>query len=323
MKLWIEHGFSRYPIAQRMMQADSDLELYTSERQTPPGATSLKIPSRDKIRWVQKINQVISEKEIDAFWPQELAKRDTSKIRCNVLRPTSVEKIALVDDKEQFDSWLEDDPYRFEQIAVIGADAVKDLFYARLEHEKTTCVKPVIGVNGSGYWTLTDKATNFLDDPDKRLINIEVWHQAQSAIERESAPRRHLVMEWLSGLEVSHDILCWNGKFLASASRTKLDSNHQMISNFHPTIEHAKSIVEKLKMHGIVSMQYRQRDDGSWKILEVNPRPAGGSIYSEDAGFGIISQWTKLVTGKISPSQVQQIEKSCKVRLERQIKIME
>lgn len=323
MKLWIEHGFSRYPIAQRMMKAVPDLELFTSEKQTPPGATSLNIPSREKTRWVSEMNKVISSLGIDAFWPQKLAEKDTSGLRCKVLRSTSVENINLVDDKSLFDNWLGIDSYRFDQISVRGADQVKDVFYQRLSQGKTTCVKPVMGVNGNGYWALTADHANFLDDPDTRLINVEIWWTAQKAIEEKEGVRRHLVMEWLPGPEVSHDILCWEGKCLAMASRTKIDANHQMISGSHPTSDHAREIAERLGMHGIVSMQYRKHENNTWKILEVNPRPAGGSIYSDDAGFDIINQWTKLIAGKINPEDVRQVEKTCKVRLERQIKIME
>lgn len=131
-----------------------------------------------------------------------------------------------------------------------------------------------------------------------------------------------LVMDWLPGPEVSVDLLCWRGRPLIHAARTKIDANHQRIDDEHDVIEHTRRIAERLGLHGIVSAQYRLDRDGRWRMLEVNPRPAGGSIHSEDAGFGIITAWTGLVTREIEPDDCLQHRASTTIRFERSARIV-
>lgn len=318
MRLWIERGFSRLPIAERMLAAQPKLELFTSPSQTPRGATPLVMPQLSAEQRVDGLNAVIAEHRIDAFWPQHAAKNHLEGLTCTVHAAGTPETIALVDDKDAFMRWIGDDPHRPDQVEVLGADGVEREFAARRAQGRTVCVKPVIGVNGSGYWKLVDKdGARFLDDPEPREIDANVWLTAMRIAEREQAPRRLLVMDWLPGPEVSVDLLCWRGVPLSHAARTKLDANHQRIESDHVVIGHAHSIAKMLNLHGIVSMQYRLDEDGGWRMLEVNPRPAGGSIHSEDAGFGIITDWTRLVTGDIGPDDIEQLHAAKIVRFVR------
>jgi len=307
MRLWIERGFSRLPIAERMLAADPTLELFTSPSQTPLGATPLVMPQLPPEERIAGLNAIIAERRIDAFWPQRAAAKSLDGLACVVHASTTPGNIALVDDKEAFMTWLGDDPYRPDQVEVLGADGVEREYSQRHAEGRTVCVKPVIGVNGNGYWKLTaENGSAFLDDPEPREIGASIWITAMRAAERDRNPRRLLVMDWLPGPEVSLDILCWNGVPLSHAARTKLDANHQRIESEHSVVGHATSVARLLGLHGIVSMQYRLDENGAWRMLEVNPRPAGGSIHSEDAGFGLITDWTHLVTGKIGPDDVKQ-----------------
>lgn len=323
MRLWIERGFSRLPIAERMLAAQPDLTLFTSPSQTPPGATPLIIPQASPDQRVAAFNAVVAEHRIDAFWPQNAAANDLSGMDCVVHAAGTSDVIRLVDDKDAFMKWLGDDPRRPDQVEVLGADGVEQEYARRHAEGRTVCVKPVIGVNGSGYWKLTaDNGGAFLDDPEPREIGASVWLTAMRVAEREKEPRRLLVMDWLPGPEVSVDLLCWHGRALTQAARTKLDANHQRIESDHVVVEHARDVAERLGLHGIVSMQYRLDEDGAWRMLEVNPRPAGGSIHSEDAGFGLITDWTRLVVGVIGPDDVRQYDASHTVRFIRNAVIL-
>lgn len=323
MRLLIERGFSRLPIAERMLAANPKLELLTSPSQTPTGATPFIMPETSTADREATLNALVEEHHIDAFWPQGMARHDLSGLKCAVHAAATPEVISLVDDKDAFMRWLGEDPHRPDQIEVLGADGVEREYAQRNAEGRNVCVKPVIGVNGSGYWRLMPEGgTKFLDDPEPREIDASVWLTAMRIQERESQQRRLLVMDWLPGPEVSLDILCWNGKPLIHAARTKIDANHQRIESDHAVVGHAHSIAKLLKLHGIVSMQYRLDEDGAWRMLEVNPRPAGGSIHSEDAGFGIISQWTGLLSEHVGPDDVKQVYASHTVRFVRMANII-
>jgi hypothetical protein len=101
-------------------------------------------------------------------------------------------------------------------------------------------------------------------------------------------------------------LLCWRGEPLIHAARTKLEDGRQLIQSEHPVLDHTRSVAARLALHGIVSMQYRLDEEQNWKMLEVNPRPAGGVTHSEDAGFGIVSGWAQLVAHEAGPDDLQQ-----------------
>lgn len=324
MKFWIERGFSRLPIAQRMLRAQPSLELYTSPAQTPVGATPLAMPQVAARELPAAIEQMIIEYGFEGFWPQNSAKVDLSELSCAVHAAGKPGIISLVDDKNAFMNWLGDDPYRPDQVEAIGAEGVEHEYHKRQAQGRITCVKPAVGVNGHGYWKLlSTNGYGFLDDPEPREIDSSVWIGAMRMAEREAEPRRMLVMDWLPGPEVSVDMLCWYGQPLIHAARTKIDANHQRIEGDHVVVDHVRSLVKKLSLHGIISVQYRLDSHGSWRILEINPRPAGGSIHSEDADFNIISAWAGLIIGAIQPKDCRQIQSIKTVRFMRKAEIIE
>jgi len=51
-------------------------------------------------------------------------------------------------------------------------------------------------------------------------------------------------------------------------------------------------------------VQFRRAGDGSWKVLEINARPAGGAVYAEQFGSRLVADWGGLLTGRLSPDEV-------------------
>lgn len=150
MRLWIERGFSRLPIAERMLAAQPSLELLTSPSQTPVGATPLAMPKATQAELPHLIADTVVRLGVDAFWPQNAARVDLSDVPCTVHAAGTPETIALVDDKSAFMEWLGDDQYRPDQVEVLGADGVEREYARRAVAGRVTCVKPAIGVNGHG-----------------------------------------------------------------------------------------------------------------------------------------------------------------------------
>jgi hypothetical protein len=320
--LWMERGFSRSLIAIRMVEAAKlvgvDLRIISTPEQPLDGTTVLALPLFEEgASAIKEANRLIAEHHIDALWVQNSAVYDLSGLTCTVHAAAAPDVIELVDDKARFNEWLGDDPARLDATEVRGVDAAI-AEYGRRSLEQEVCVKPVKGVNGNGYWHLTRTESLIFSDVLQRRMPPEAYF---SGLAGEEDPERPLLfMEWLPGLEVSIDILCWNGEVLIHAARTKVGKNEQDISSDHPMVEHARGLAKRKKFHGLISVQYKQdRPDntGNWKALEINPRPAGGSIYSEDAGFGIITAWILLILGAIRPEDIKQHYDDVTVEFER------
>lgn len=307
LTLLIERGFSRREIAERMQTAEPGLHIISSAEQPVANTPTLSIPELNTEVGIENLNKEIERYGIEALWVQKSAKYDLGRLACTVHAAATPEVVALVDDKIKFADWLKGDPHHAEAQEVLGSEEVLEAYNNWRSSGKEVCVKPVVGVNGQGYWRLTDTpSASMINEPEQREIRPSVYAVALAAEEQAGALERLIMMEWLPGPEVSVDLLCWRGLALAHASRTKLPDGSQRIQSGHEVADHAHYIAETLQMHGIVSMQYRLDAKGNWKMLEINPRPAGGSINSEDAGFGLITDWAKLVAGSIEPQDVAQ-----------------
>lgn len=305
-----------------MLAAKPELQIYASARQTPQGAVTLDVPRADAEASAGEIAALAGEHRIDAFWPQDSAMGDLSSMPCTIHAAATPDVLRLVDDKSAFMAWLDDDPHRPDQADAFGADGVEEELARRNREGRATCVKPAVGVNGQGYWRFMENGGAFVDDPAEREIDAEVWLAAMRLRERERPAVRMLVMDWLPGPEVTLDLLCWRGEPLAHAARTKIDPTHQRVCGDHAVAEHGHDLARRLGLHGIVSMQYRKDAAGRWRMLEVNPRPAGGCIHSEDAGFTLIADWTLLVMGEKDPADVVQHHAEHLVRFVRSAQIV-
>lgn len=210
--------------------------------------------------------------------------------------------LALLDDKAAFSAAMAGDAMLAPTHAVRSATAFADAVTAVTAGGATACVKPITGVFGAGYWTLAaDGPFDHLADPDARRITPMAYGAALREAEAAGRPVALLVMEHLPGLEASVDLVATQGKVLLAAVRTKLDANRQRIETCHPLIAHAAGLVARFALHGAVNVQYRQDRHGAWRILEINPRAAGGASYLDAAGIPFSATWVDVVTGTARP----------------------
>jgi hypothetical protein len=112
-----------------------------------------------------------------------------------------------------------------------------------------------------------------------------------------------VMMDYLPGPEVSFDLLANNGRILKYVARTKLAREQVIESAFSEGV--VANLAARFTLHGLVNLQFRQAKDGSWKVLEINARPAGGSIYAEEYGADLIADWGGLLAGRLGPDDIQ------------------
>ena len=53
-----------------------------------------------------------------------------------------------------------------------------------------------------------------------------------------------------------------------------------------------------------MNAQFRRAVDGTWKLLEINARPAGGVVYADQVGCRLVADWAGLLTGRLSADTV-------------------
>ncbi|WP_346246950.1 ATP-grasp domain-containing protein [Sphingomonas rustica] len=305
MRLWINRGFSIRELAPMMLAADPDLELFMSERQLP--AVSRRVTGLPEPESVAEVAQIVAERKIDKVWPQRRHALFADALGPERLElPAGTDALATIASKADFATtlanWADDSALPTERFATL---AEFDAATARFAPFGSLCVKPEIGVFGHGFWQLVPgTALSQLAEPDRREIDPAAFRWLVAEAERSGTLIPHVLMPWLPGPEVSIDLLMWRGEVLHGVARTKTDIGVQHIANDHAMLPHAAMLAGRFGLNGLASIQYRKAVDGSWRVLEINPRAAGGIVNSELAGARLVESWTRLLTGRLKPAEV-------------------
>lgn len=319
-RIWFNRGFSLAPIARAMRAADPAIDVFVSVSPHSthyPGPTETWIDggpdaaSADNpdayIAWVR---QTIAERAIDILVPTRRRKLIAgADMPCHVHLPATLPVLELLDDKFAFAQAVEREDYYLPTHLVERSDDLAALItqWPAGEGAPGLCIKPRRGVNGLGFWRLMDVSPmTHLDDPDRRQIRPEHYLAALRAREALGRVDDVVAMPYLPGPEISFDILAHQGRMLKYAARTKLSTGTQHIVTDHPLAPIVDTIVARFVLHGLINLQFRRADDDSWKLLEINARPAGGVVYADEVGCALVADWGGLLTGRLTPDSIHQ-----------------
>lgn len=312
MRIWFNRGFSLAAIARAMTEGNTGLEVIHSVRPGHSDALNHRHvwvePDGDDETYLEWVRRQIIEHAIDVFVPT--GRRSLfadNAMPCHVHLPASSANLAVLEDKLAFAHGVADQPFH---LATQGAESCAELRaklsdFGRDRPGQTPCVKPRKGVNGHGFWTLTQgSALTHIMDPDRREMRADIFLAAIEAVERTATMPPMVLMEFLPGPEVSIDVLAHEGRILKYVARTK-HGRRQHLQGIHPLEDFARILVSRFHLHGLVSIQFRKDQSGNWKVLEINARPAGGSIYAERFGARLIADWGGLLAGSLLPEAIR------------------
>lgn len=314
MRIWFNRGFSLASISQAMMSAEPGLEIYASvARGKPQHAGPLETwvePETDPAGYLKWVQDKVADKAIDVLIPTHYRNtlRDAD-LPCRIEFPGSQDVLKLLEDKFRFAEDLHTAEFHLKTELVTSTaqlEAAIATFSERFGGDAIPCVKPRNGVNGFGFWKLiSDRPMAHLENPDAREIKADLYLAALRQQEEARPFRDMVLMEYLPGPEVSFDVLAHHGRMLRFAARTKLSTGRQRIQTEHPLSGYAGQLIERYALNGVVNIQFRKHMDGSWKVLEINARPAGGVVYAEAVGAGILAGWAGILTGRLSANDVE------------------
>lgn len=316
MRIWFNRGFSLAPIAGLMRAADPSLEVCISvgphaARYPGPTATwidggSTDAPADDRDAYLAWVRDTIAREAIDIFIPTRHRKLiAAAELPCRVHLPADMATLALLDDKYGFAEALAGDEHHLPTHLAQSSGELADLLARWPDDGTSPCVKPRQGVNGLGFWRLMDvDPMAHLKDPERRRIRAELYVAALAEQEARGPIDDIVVMPYLPGPEISFDILADHGRLLKYAARTKMANGHQHIVSRHPLEDAVAAIVRRFGLHGLVNAQFRRANDDSWKLLEINARPAGGVVYADQVGCRLVADWAGLLTGRLTPETI-------------------
>ncbi len=157
---------------------------------------------------------------------------------------------------------------------------------------KKICFKPCVA-NGSRGFRIIDDSVDLNDlvfnhKPDSSIIHFE---SAIKILKKDKFPKL-LVSEYLPGEEYSVDCVLNQGKMILCVPRirSKIVAGISVSGIFKKNeqiIDYCVRITEKLNLHGNIGIQVKKAEDGSFKILEINPRVQGTIVAGLGAGVNL------------------------------------
>lgn len=177
--------------------------------------------------------------------------------------------------------------------------------------DKTVCFKPCVSNGMRGFRIIDDNKDEFdllfNHKPTSEYVRLDKAVEILSA--RPFPPL--LVSEYLPGEEYTVDCLAQNGNCLLAIPRLRRKmvqgiSVSGVIEENTEIIDYCRQVIECCKLHGPIGIQVKRAEDGSFKILEINPRVQGTTVALLGAGINLPLLAVKMEIGEaIHPKDLQ------------------
>jgi carbamoyl-phosphate synthase large subunit len=166
------------------------------------------------------------------------------------------------------------------------------------------CFKPPVSNGLRGFRIINDsqdKMDNLIfEKPNNIYIGFKEFIQIA---EDASYFPELLLMEYLSGVEYSVDMLMDHGTCHAVIPRTrdKIKMGISFVGSVifdEEIINYSKKIGETLNLHGNIGLQFRRNISGIPKVIESNPRVQGTIILATACGYNMVYNAVKIALGE-------------------------
>jgi hypothetical protein len=257
------------------------------------------------LAYVQWCLQFCQQHGVDYFWPAKESvlivqhQADFAGLGVQLIAVAAPETLALLNHKGNFYRTLPADVAQAMACVSVTDTAGFDQAVAELsQYHAALCVKPAVSVFGLGFRildTARDSITHLLKGVEYEIPLAEL----RAGMEHTAHFPELLVMEHLSGVEWSVDCAGRNGQLLCAIQRQK----HPQ-AGYGQTIDNnaaIHSMVERLTTHyglnGLFNIQFKANAAGEPRLLEINPRPAGGFGMACLAGVNVAEVFLQSLTG--------------------------
>ena len=328
MKLWFTKGLSNTAVAMSMIANDPlsrDMALLASHVDPLHPLRDVwqkflvepaDAKGADYADWVymtarrEKIDLVIVQRQPRSLWPH---RERFAEAGIELLIPAMPEVLDILDNKFSFQNDLNVPDLSaagvFGHAAIPFAnlaefDAGRERLLASGEAPYGLCVKPVVGIFGSGFRRIDDDGNEFerlmsTDPEDLYRISLGGFRLALGRAEK---PRPMILMPYLPGPERSVDFVAHQGELIAAVARRKV-GKHQVLEVSGPAIDIVRKLARRYRLNGQCNLQTREID-GRQIVLEINARMSGGMAMSCLAGVNLPLLAVLAASGRVYPKPV-------------------
>ena len=280
----------------------ADKNINSSGRFLNYGGGFWKIPDAQDEHFIREVMQFCIQNEVDIILPLvtlELFKFAANKelFRKNGIKiiVSDFEFLNIANDKSALLVHLQNHGVNTPDFKVVSSsdfkglkNAFQDLGYP----ERPLVFKPSIS-NGSRGVRIVDSKINKLDlllnhKPNSLYMTYDELCYIFSDVKFPEL----LVMEYLPGEEYTIDTLNYNGitELIIPRLRTRTSGGISVEGKFiknEEIINYSEKVLSTMSLHGPIGLQVKKAFDGSFKILEINPRIQGTSVAALGVGVNL------------------------------------
>ncbi len=295
--VWYNQGLSELYHSARLIREAANGRITVIASHTDPAAPILQAADRAFIEppprttakvYLQWALEVCQDYGVDLFIPSRHAEtvaeaRDAFTDQGVRLQVPSVQVQTTLNHKDALYREVEAQNIPLPEYRVVRGLTEFDEAYVELrQRHQRLCVKPTVGIFGSGFRVLAENIDDYdiLLRTDCTRISLRAYRDALLHARR---PFELMLMQYLDGVERSVDCLAVGGRLVAAVSRRK-EGRQQILETDGQAIEIAAGLVGRYALDGIVNVQFKDAG-GVAHLLEINPRAAGGLVYSCASGL--------------------------------------
>ncbi len=324
MNIWFNHNFSSTALAIQSLKSTNVYRIIASHKRADAvmlleadvALSEPDVTDEEVERYLEWALEVCQKHQVDVLIPEryklELAsyRARFEEVGTRLFVAAEADVLALVEDKAALYAALPPDlvpvpPHRVIRMANELDAALNDLRYDADDLENRLCVKPVQGIFASGFRVLGEV---HLDHLLRNALIISPAHLRDliSGAELETGePTPFLIMRYLTGDERSVDCLAHEGELARCVVRRK-GEGAQVLEDNPVVVEMAAALTKTLNLTGVYNIQFKDDNEGTPYLLEINPRASGGLPMATLSGLNFYHWAIQLLLGSCVPADVPQ-----------------
>ena len=245
-----------------------------------------RVPAVKDPTYADVLLDICKKEKVDIFFPQmsaelpvlleNISRFDDAGIKVSITRNDS---LYIANNKLKLFEFMKENNIPVSKFSVISSlddfdKAIREVGYP----EKPVCVKLTESSGARGVRVIDDSKSRYHifahEKPDSFYISYE---DMKKTLEDADEFPELMVMEYLSGDEYDVDLIADNGRVLYMAGRRNpvmvmSITQESVLEKNEEAYRIAEQIVEKLGLDGVIGIDYKFAEDGSCRLLEINPR---------------------------------------------------
>lgn len=245
-----------------------------------------RVPAVKDPTYADVLLDICKKEKVDILFPQmsaelpvlleNISRFDDAGIKVSITRNDS---LYIANNKLKLFEFMKENNIPVSKFAVISSlddfdKAIREVGYP----EKPVCVKLTESSGARGVRVIDDSKSRYHifahEKPDSFYISYE---DMKKTLEDADEFPELMVMEYLSGDEYDVDLIADNGRVLYMAGRRNpvmvmSITQESVLEKNEEAYRIAEQVVEKLGLDGVIGIDYKFAEDGSCRLLEINPR---------------------------------------------------